>query len=548
MNRNLTITRGSLGSLASVIGGTALLSAALGFIWQGGFTPAILILLVIAIAGMALWACMTPQEFRAFLTGRQTRQSTVSIFSTLLLTGIVGLTYIIVQRQVIVADMTVDSRFSLSPETGEVLQIALKTPQRIEITGFYYAYEVVNQEIDDQYLQLYEAATNGHIYRRYVNPVEEPAFSARYLDAIYQGYNIFVSYVDENGDIIPETTIPVAITGRQEADITKALRQLLASGAYTVYFDISLGEPDPLSNLHQGTSQLNNYMRTNGLITRPLSIADLAQSGGKIPADASAVVIIQPRQDMTLEEIAVLDEYLKRGGGLFIAADMFFTEDLFMKDDGLLNQYLWVNYGLRMTQKVVVDPSASGQTALDVVSYAVFPASTIGQNLNVPDRPETATMFRTARAVEVNPEPPVTNGSIIMTSPEAWGETDLPALSTRNEYVFDATADTRGPLTTAAWAHDEKTGARIVLVGDGDFLTNGMIVSPQGNAVLALDSIGWMTGFTEEVEFQPNAFVTSPQLFVDAQTLDAIAFLTVILMPGVMLALAIGMYAKRLRQ
>src|SRR5690348_12229457 len=105
MNSRVMVTRGHIGTLGSIVAGVAFLSAILGFIWQGGFTLAIGLLLAAGVVGVALWAYMTPQDFRGFLTGRQVRQSTVSVFSTLLLTGIVGLTYIVVQRQVIVADM-----------------------------------------------------------------------------------------------------------------------------------------------------------------------------------------------------------------------------------------------------------------------------------------------------------------------------------------------------------------------------------------------------------------------------------------------------------
>lgn len=544
----ITLTRGGLGQAGSVIGSVGLVSGLLGLLWQGGFTPAIGLLLAAGAGGLALWATLLPEDARAFLRGRQVRYSTLSIFSTLLLVGIVGLTYILVQRQVIVADMTVDSRFTLSPETMTVLQTALRSPQKIEITGFYYAYQVLQREIDDGYFQLYESLTGGHIYRRYINPTEEPGFSAAYMDFIAQGYNVFLSFVNDDGTLRQETTIPLAITGRQEADITKGLRQLLVSGAFVVYFDTGLGEPDPLSNLQQDLSILNNYLRTNGLVTQSLDVAALAAAGGSIPADASAVMIVQPRRDMTAAEVAVLDAYLRRGGSLFIAADVFFTEDLFLKDGGPLNEYLWQYYGLRLRQEVVVDPTASGQTPLDPISAAVFGNNQIGQNLNIAGQPQTATQFRLARAIELNENPPVTNGSIIMTSPEAWGETDWQALSQLNAFSFDPAADRRGPLTTAAWAFDEATGAKVVLVGDGDFVTNGFIISPQGNAVLALDSLGWMTGYTEAVEFQPAALLTTPVLFVDSQTLDLIGFLTVILLPGAMLALAAAIYARRLRQ
>ena len=50
MNSRVMLTRGHAGILGSILGGIGLLSAALGVIWQGGITPAIIALLVLGIA------------------------------------------------------------------------------------------------------------------------------------------------------------------------------------------------------------------------------------------------------------------------------------------------------------------------------------------------------------------------------------------------------------------------------------------------------------------------------------------------------------------
>jgi hypothetical protein len=547
-SKSITITRGQFGQFGSFIGGVGLLIGALGFIWQGGITPYIALLLGIGIVGMLLWAVMTPDDFRAFFTGRQARQSTLAIFSTLLMIGVVSLTYIIVQRENIVADATVDGLFSLSDASFNVLRAAERTSQKIEITGFYYPNQLVQREVDDSYFQLYVAETKGHIYTRYVNPIEEPGFSNRYMDAIQQGYNVFISFVDDNGDIIPMTTIPVQMTGTQESDITRALSQLLVAGSYKIYFETGLETPDPISNAANGLSVANNYLRANGFITEPLNLPGIAAAGGSIPQDASALIIAQPRRRLNDAEIAVLDRYLQSGGALYIGADTFFSDTVFMGNDDPFNQYLWDNYGLRMTEYIVVDPASSGQTELDVLSAAVFGENSIAANINQEGDPNSATQFRLARAIEVNDNPPVTNGRVIMSSEAAWGETDFVALSTRNEYQFDAAADLRGPLTLVAWARDEATNAKIILIGDGEFMTNGQIIAPEGNLFLLLDGIGWMTGFTEKVEFTPRGYLVTPVLFVGGEQLDIIAFITIILMPGVMFIAAVAVYLRRLRQ
>src|SRR6185295_12517636 len=128
------ITRQQLGQWGSLIGSTSLLLGGIGLIWQAGLTLYVDILLIVGVIGIGLWVVMTPDDFKAFISGRQARYSTNAFFSTLLLVGIVALTYIILQRAVLTLDMTLDTRFSLSPESNAVLQ---RVTQPMQITGFY---------------------------------------------------------------------------------------------------------------------------------------------------------------------------------------------------------------------------------------------------------------------------------------------------------------------------------------------------------------------------------------------------------------------------
>lgn len=548
-NDAIVITRGRLGQWGSLIGGVGLLVGVVGFIWQGGLTGYILAALVIGVLGILLWALMTPNEFWGFVTGRQVRHGTVAIFSSLLLVGIVALAYILVQRAVLTLDMTEGRRFTLSSETREVLS-RIRSP--IRITGFYTPSDLNQREVDDQFFRLYEDASGGRVTRQYVDPLEQPGIAGRFAQRfglIAFPDNLFLSFVNADGTIDFETTTRIPRTATQERDMTQAINRLLLTGAFTVYFETSHGEFDPIDNGQQGLSIINNELRGNGMITQPLDLMQLAAAGGQIPADASVVVMAGPTTPLSDAEIAVLDAYLKRGGALFIMTGPLFSEERFLAEDSVFNRYLWDNFGLRALDAVVVDPAASGATALDIVSAAVFPEIEIGANLNVEGNPDTATLFRLARPIEVNTAPPVPNGQIIATSPQGYGERNLAALRETDTYTFDAREDIPGPLTTVAWAQNPDTKAKILLVGDNDFATNGQAISPTGNRILFMDGLAWLTGFSDQVRFQPQAFATGlPLLFIDGPTLDLIGFLTVILLPGLVLVSGLGIWLRRVRR
>lgn len=547
-DNRIRITRGQLAQVVSALAGIGMLVAILSFIWQGSPSAITIGAIIVGLLGIGLWAILTPQEFIGFITGRQIRQSTISIFSTLLLIGIVTLVYIIVQRQQIIADFTIDNRFTLRPESYDVVDAATRGVRPIEITAFYNPEDVVQREVDDQYFQLYEAASDGYIQTRAIDPAAQPALTDIFLPYLEQGIYIFVSFLNEDGTLDLSTTLPVAYSGRQENDLTTALARLLAQGNFKVYFETSLGTLDPLDNTQQGMSLINNGLRNTGLITEPLSLEELAASGQQIPADASAVIIARPQRDLTAAELDTIAAYLNQGGSLFIGADIFFGREQFLETEGAFNQYLWERFGLRATDYVVVDPASSASTALDIISYAVFSDNVIGANINIEGAPDTATLFEIARVIEVDDDPPVTNGRVIMSSPESWGEANLTDIAQNDRYVYNATTDVPGPLTTVAWAFDEGNGAKIVLVGDGNFMMNGQAQSPIGNTGLVLDSVSWLTGFSEAVEFEPRVFVTTPLLFIDNQALDTIAFITMVLMPGTMLIAAGALWLRRMRQ
>jgi len=541
-NESIVITRTQIGQWASYLGGAALLTGIIGLIWQGGLSPFVIAALAVGVAGIALWAFMTPDEFRSFISGRQVRYSTSAVFATLLLAGIVAMAYVVLARGVLTLDMTEGQRFTLSNETLAVLE---RVTRPIRITAFYSSRALDLRQVDDQFYRLYSVATNDVISREYIDPIEQPAIAERF-NVLNEG-DVYLSYLNADGAVDFGTVARVPRSGGQERDMSEAIARLLISGTLKVYFEVSHGERDALDGSQTGLLGVNNGIQESGLITAPLNLAEVAATGGAIPDDASALILARPTTDFSAAEIGVIDVYLSGGGGLFIMADALFNEDAFMRQKGAFNQYLWQTYGIRALDAVVVDPASSGQTPLDVISAAVFPDNAIAARL---DQENAPTLFSVARAVEVSETPPVNtpNGRVILSSEQSFGETNLQALSETDTYQFDALQDIPGPLATVAFAYNTQTGAKILLVGDSDFATNGLILSG-GNSLLFTDGLSWLTGFGERINFAPQAYNTGvPFIFVSGQQLDLVAFITVILMPGIVLLAGLVVWTRRARQ
>ncbi len=539
----IVITRRQFGQWASYIAGVTLLLGILGLLWQTGFTPIIIGLIAIGIISILLWAMIAPRDFRDFVTGRQVRYGTMAVFSSLLIIGIVVTAYILLQRAALTLDMTEGRRFSLSDETLEVLA---RIDRDIRITGFYDTTAIQLRETDDQFFRLYETATEGRITRRYIDPNEEPALAQRF-NAFRNG-DVFLSFLDEAGEVDFSSLAPVPRQpdGAQEREMTTAILRLLNTSSIKVYFEVGLSELDPQDTSQQGLSGIHLGMQQNGLITDALNLSALAAARRPIPDDANAVIMARPTSVLRPEEIAVLDDYLQRGGGLLILADALFNEDAFLSGDTAFNRYLWDNFGISALDAVIVDYAANVNTPLDVIGFQVYSNNAIGARLNPAEAP---TLFRISRALNINDEPPVNNGRIVVSSPDSYGETNFRALAETNTYEPDPAVDPPGPLSSVVWAWNEETDARILLVGDSDFVTNGFVGAALGNAVLFTDGLAWLTGLSEQVNFSPQAFFTAPPLImISTQTLDAIAALTVFIMPGLVLVTGLAVWLRRIRQ
>lgn len=540
----VVLRRARLGQYAGYLGGAALIAAVIALIWGGGINPVVIGALIIAVAGLAVWYAVAPRDFIGFITGRQVRYNTLATFSTLLLIGIVILTYGLIQRSAITLDMTLAERFTLSPETLRTLE---RVDRPMQFTGFYGPTDLNVRELDDQILRLYEAATDGLIRRVYIDPEEQPAIAQSFN--VTEPAQIFLSYVDETGAIIPGTTTRVPRGANIEREATNAISRLLIAGSITVYFEISLGERDPLDAGAEGLSGINNGIRESGLITQPLNLVALADSGGDIPADAAAVIFARPLRDLRPVEVETLGRYLDRGGALLLLADATFNETPFLREGGPFNTYLWDEYGIRARDLVLVDPIANAGTALDVISSFVFTDNPIGGRLDPSGR--TPTLFRIARVVEVDLERPLVNranGRVILSSTASYGETDFTRLAQTNTYQYDEGQDVPGPHATVVWATDLETRARIVLIGDSDFVTNGQVMVG-GNAVLFTDALSWLSGLSERITFAPQAIsVGVPLIFVSPQTINLIGLLTIVALPGGVLLIGMLVWARRARR
>lgn len=474
----------------------------------------------------------------AVLRSRAFRHVVVTVMLTTVLVLAVSFLYARTEQAALTLDMTESRQFSLSAETLRILE---RIERPIQITGFYSAAALRVRELDDMIVRLYVDETEGLIRSVYYNPDDNPALATQF-GLTYDG-ELFVSYLTEDGQIDFDTVVRVVAENNQERNITSALVRLLDINRFTVAFDSTYSDINPFDSTARGFTGIFNGLGANGILTTMLDLAGLAARGADVPADIDTVVLARVRQQLPPDAIAVLARFLERGGSLLILTDADFTEAPFLAEDSLFNAFLWQNFGIRMLDGIAIDALSNAGSELDLLSYALSDGSTITARLNNPDDESTRALFRVARAVQIDDTPPVSNGMIIATSELSYAETDFAGVLNANQYEYDPEEDIAGPVNVAAWAFDETTGARIVLIGDTDWVTNGLVSNPVGNSILFTDTIRWLTGFGEELVFAPEGRVTNlPTVFISTQQLDQIALLTVVAMPGGLLLIGLAVW------
>ncbi|MDX2074879.1 MAG: Gldg family protein [bacterium] len=542
--RDIALTRGDIGQILSFIGAFGVLLGVVAFLWEGEMNLFAGVGIILGVVGLGGWLLLAPRDFMDFFTGRRIRQSTLAVFSTALFIGIVTLIYIYVERSVITLDMTERGSYSLTTTTKRIIG---DLNRNIRITAFYSPANIGLRELDDQFFRQYEVESGGKITRAYIDPIAQPGITALFNA---QDGDVFISYVLDDGTIDYNSVMIVPMGERQERDMTSAINRLLNTGNFTVLYDIGFGERSPNDVSTNGMSLSGQLLRFEGYNTEIVDIQnDLVANNVPIPDSVDVIILARPLTRLTGEAIALLDDYLKRGGGLLILGDVSGGEEQVLSEDDPFNQYLWTNWGIRLLDAIAVDYSVSGDTPLDVISYQIFD-SPISTDIDPATDINSRTQFRISRAIAIDEDPPVNNGRVIMTSPDSYAETNIADVLLNNAYEYDENADTPGAMTLVAWAADGEEGGRVVLIGDSDFATDGQIASPAGNGILMTNAVRWLTGYNETVTFGSEATsVGLPTIFVDPNTqLNQIALLTLFIMPAFLIGVGGLIYFRRSRR
>ena len=496
----------------------------LGFyIVQREFSLGVQICLALVFAGLGLFAILDPQRVRAALTGRQARYGSNALILFVAFVGILVVVNYLVYKNPKRWDLTEGQQLTLAPETIETLK---SLPQPVEVLAFYTA---ANPSGDaDSLLDQYKYNSAGKFDYRFIDPNEDPLTAQQFQ-------------ISRDGTLVLTlggSTQQVNLVNENE--LTGALIRLISPDEHVVYFLTGHGEFDPQDSGEQGYSQAKATLEGKNYIVKQLNLL----SENKIPEDAEVIVIAGPVKPVSQQEVDLLSAYLAAGGSLVVMQEPLPVTDFGDQPDPLAD-FLVNSWGLTLGKDMILDMS-SNQPFVAV-------ANQYGQHAITDKLQGLVSIYPTARSVsfaEGSDKFPVT---LVQTSQNSWGETDLQALAssagsdTQPQIEPDEGVDLLGPVPLAASAEDQTSGARLVVFGDADFASD-QLIGQYGNQDIFINSVDWAAEQEQLINLTPKENVQRMLIPPGPYTMNLILLASVFILPGIVLLAGVFVWVGRRRK
>ena len=265
-----------------------------------------------------------------------------------------------------------------------------------------------------------------------------------------------------------------------EYNITNALERLRRGRQQWVAFLEGHGERSPVATANRDMSIWAHRLNERGFKTQPVNLAHLQT----IPSNTKVLVIATPNIALLPGEIDLLGDYVQGGGNLLWLADPGSSHRL----ESLAEQL-----EIEFPAGVIIDSAShlvgSDDPTIVLLTSSLYPSHEITNGLAV------MTLFPKMAAITANHKQSAWRYSKLLESAtHTWLETDVLA----EKITYDESDDRLGPLTVGV-ALERSVGdeaaqrtQRIVVVGDGDFLSNSYLDNG-GNMELGLRMINWLS-------------------------------------------------------
>lgn len=385
-------------------------------------------------------------------------------------------------------DATKSQRNSLSQTTQQLLK---KIDKPIYLTAYVPDDAVVHANLK-QLVDKYKKH-NDNIKLEIINPDLDPARAKQ--DGIDYSGQLLVKLGEKSEKV----------NSVDEQTMLDVLQRLSRTEARLVVFIEGHGERSPLISTSNGMSDLAKVLEQKGFLLQPHNILR-TQS---LPENVSFVVLAAPQKDFLEGEVAIISDYLKKGGNFLWLHE----------PGGLLGlDNIEQQLGLEINEGTLLDANQALQEMLGIQHPAAIAIIDYGKS-DLTNKLSAHTLFPFATPIERDESLKEKDSkserkiagwqyqSLLTTLPTSWMESG----DIQGNVKFDDDADKPGPLDIAlamtrdvdssdsapeTSSEENKTKKpveqRVLVVGDSDFMLNSYI-GQGSNLELASNIFNWLS-------------------------------------------------------
>jgi len=261
----------------------------------------------------------------------------------------------------------------------------------------------------------------------------------------------------------------------------------------------------------------------------------------QLPENTAALVIASPTRDWLPGEVAIVSDYLDKGGNLLWLADPDHTNSLSALAEKL---------GIEFIPGTVLDPT-SLSLGLDDPRFVL-----INDYANHPVGIATANVSLLADAIAIQQTQALTDSdspweylNLLNSQAAAWVESSPVSQDNLDAQDFDAGADVAGPVSLGmviGKTSPSDTEQRIAVIGDSDFASNAYI-GHAANLDLAMALVNWLASDDALIDIPVKTSVGTQLSLSRAQSI-IIGFGFLLVIPLLLLATGLGIWWRRRRR
>lgn len=436
---------------------------------------------------------------------------------TLLFLLVIGLLAWLSTQYRFQADWTYGSRNSLSADSARLLQ---RLEEPVTVTAFVRDQDPLKDQIRELIGRYQRIKPDVEL--KFVDPDREPE-RVRELGVTVEG-ELRVGY-EGRSERVQEHT---------EQAITNAILRVARQGERWIGFLAGHGERNPNGQANHDLGSFGAELERKGLKVQTFNLADTKT----IPGNLSVLVIASPQLDLLPGEVKQVREYLDHGGNLLWLADPGETGGMASVAERL---------GIEFLPGVIVDASTQlfGIQSPDVALVTAYPPHPITREL------QAMSLFPHAQALQFNDGEDWEAQPLLSSMESTW--TEIGPLEGEIKYN-DGTDERAGPLdigyaltrsrtVTNKEGQSENLNQRVVVIGDGDFLSNTFIGNV-ANMDLGLNIINWLSHDDDFIDIRPrSAPDQSLELSRTAQAVIGFGFLFIL--PALLLISGLVIWLRR---